>query len=123
MRIVIVGGPKTGKTTLAAQLAGVETPVFATDDLIGKLEWGEDSAEVASWFGRPGPWIIEGVTTVRALRKWLLGNTGAPCDVVYRLEIPHQPLTSQQQTLHRQIRTQFGQISAELRDRGVTIRS
>jgi hypothetical protein len=96
--------------------------VFHTDDLIGKLDWGQDSAEVARWFDRPGPWIVEGVTTVRALRKWLKNTgTGAPCDEVYVLETPHQLLVPTQVSLRKQIMGQFEDIVGELAIRNVVI--
>jgi hypothetical protein len=44
-RLVIAGGPRTGKTTLAAELAGkTGAPVHHTDDLIGGFAWSDASA-------------------------------------------------------------------------------
>ena len=74
-RVVIAGGPRTGKTTHANKL-GAESGarVRHTDDLIGRLEWSAASQEVSQWFDEPGPWIVEGVAVPRAVRKWLAAH-------------------------------------------------
>ena len=85
-RVVLVGGPLTGKSTLARALAPRYLPepehqTRCTDELMGVLEWSEASAEVARWLNEPGPWIIEGVATARALRKWLTQHPGERFEV------------------------------------------
>jgi hypothetical protein len=77
-RLLITGGPRTGKTTMAAKRAtelGV-TPQ-STDDLI-PLGWSEASEAASYLFDRPGPWVIEGVAVPRALRKWKARHPGEP---------------------------------------------
>jgi broad-specificity NMP kinase len=132
-RIVICGGPRTGKTTLANEMfsgaapgfesAGLIASVRYTDDLIGKLEWGEDSAEVARWFDSLGPWIIEGVTTVRALRKWHANHYGErpPVDCVILLTTPYEPLSKGQATMAKSIENMFRDIEPWLREHSVEI--
>ena len=44
MRVCIVGGPRTGKTTLASTML---EPLH-TDDLIGTLDWSEASEFIAA---------------------------------------------------------------------------
>lgn len=96
-RIIVVGGPRRGKSTYARSL---ELPRFCTDPASRAPEvedgvtylpeefapaerWSDGSQYIADhWFSMPGPWVIEGIATVRALRKWLAVNTGTPCDQV-----------------------------------------
>jgi hypothetical protein len=110
-RIVILGGPRTGKTTLSGVLIGPEPefavfgiPVRHSDDLIaelahlGKDAWSEGSRRVTEWLDEPGPWIIEGVALARALRKWREAHPGEPppVDRVIRLTTPHVELSKGQ---------------------------
>jgi len=66
MRILVAGGPRTGKTSFAEELGkGLNLGVRHTDDLIGAYAWSAASSEVATWLEEPGPWIIEGVARRR----------------------------------------------------------
>ena len=122
MRTVIVGGPKTGKTTLSDQMSDqYNAPVMHTDDTIG-MGWSEGSAEVATWFGQSGPWIVEGVAAVRALRKWLAANPeGQPCDRVLYLTKTYEERKPGQITMAAGVTTVFREISRSLEERGVEI--
>ena len=118
LRLVITGGPRTGKTTLARSLG---LPVYSTDDLIetykhlGREAWSAVSQHVVDhWFTQPGPWIVEGVAVSRALRKWRDQHPGElpPVDRVIYLTTAHTPLSPGQirmekgvVTVHRQIET------------------
>ncbi|HET6886637.1 MAG TPA: hypothetical protein VFH87_01815 [Candidatus Udaeobacter sp.] len=98
MRTIIVGGPRTGKSTMASRLGA---PVYCTDPLSkvkeplervtyspDELDWGEDSDWITNhWLPQRGPWTIEGHATARVLRKYYekcrLGigeETAPPCD-------------------------------------------
>ena len=119
MRTLIIGGPKTGKTTLSQSYA---CPVRHTDDLIGKLDWSAASAEVATWFDAPGPWCIEGVAVVRALRKWLATHPdGTPADRILFLTEPKIPVTAGQAAMTKGIDTVWEEIEGDLLLRGVDI--
>ncbi len=122
MRIVISGAPKTGKTTLADDMAGTGRSAMHTDDLIGSLDWSEASAEVSTWFDWPGSWIVEGVAVPRALRKWLARNPeGKPCDVAIVLSKPHVEQTKAQLAMGKGVDKVWQEILPELRKRGVRI--
>lgn len=80
MRIVVIGGPLSGKSTHSSTYG---LPVFCTDPkslvrhpkenvtyLPEGLGWSEGSEYVAkNWLTKSGDWVIEGTGAIRALRK------------------------------------------------------
>ncbi len=120
MRIVIAGVPRTGKTTLSTRL-GVDT-VRHLDDLIATHAWSEASEAASRYFDEPGPWVVEGVQSARALRKWLARNhDGKPCDVVYLMMSPRMALTRGQATMAKGVATVWDEIAGEPSARGVAV--
>lgn len=118
-RICIAGGPRTGKTTMAKRLNPMAR---STDDLNATMDWSDQSAEVATWFDNPGPWVVEGVTVARALRKWLVNNPhGKPCDRVIWLESPKVQLTPKQDTMRKGVVTVWTEILTDIVSRGVEV--
>lgn len=83
MKVILVGAPRSGKSTYARELRQQGIPTFCTDPLSlvkdpeqgvtylpEGMAWSEASRFIADyWFVAPGPWCIEGIATVRALRK------------------------------------------------------
>lgn len=137
-RIAITGGPRTGKTTLADQMwngvcveAGIADPrkrglgieiVRHTDDLIVDYDWSEASLEASKWMDEPGPWIIEGVTVSRALRKWRDNHPDQPppVDRVIYLVGPKVPLeTPGQERMTKGVRKVHDEIEGWLNQHGV----
>jgi dephospho-CoA kinase len=119
-RIIIVGSPRCGKTTMAEML-GMDLCVEprCTDSLIGE-GWSEASAQVATWFDEPGPWIVEGVATARALRKWLKANPGAPADLILLMIEPVVEQTPGQAAMGKGVLTVWNDVVPTLRARGLT---
>ena len=123
-RTVIIGAPRTGKTTLAVELVGrTTTRVRHTDDLIGVLDWSAASRKIADqWLTEAGPWIIEGVAAVRGLRKWLRANpTGSPCDTIIVCSHPKVARTEGQGRMAKGHDKIWREIRGELEARGVAI--
>ena len=117
-RVVIVGGPNTGKTTYAKKLAD---NIKHTDDTI-PMGWDQAIDHVASWMGKPEQPVIEGVQAVRGMRKWLADNpTGKPCDEVVWLQTPKEAQTRGQAIMNKGLDTVMKEIIPELERRGVEI--
>lgn len=116
-KVLIIGGPKTGKTTRAHQLG---VPVLSTDHLAKSKAWGEDSAEVAKWLDKDGPWVIEGAAAVRGLRKWMAQNPGKRLDgvEVVNLTRAHQMQSDGQARMDKGVQTIWSQIRADVVRRG-----
>lgn len=120
-RVLIVGGPGTGKSTLAHRIGPAER-VRSTDELVGVLEWSEVSVEVALWLCEPGPWVIEGVATARALRKWLAASPGTALDVVVVLTgQPFVELTKGQAAMNKGVSTVWNEIVIDVLKRGARV--
>lgn len=117
-RVIIVGGPRRGKSTLAQQLVlgwpqcphRCGDPLSKVKDPLPGVEYlpegipisGDDGAAqwvADNWFGERGPWVCEGWAMARALRRWISDpllldghrvskRTGAPADRVIVLTGP-----------------------------------
>lgn len=97
-RVVIAGGPKTGKTTLTAGVTDRE--VFHTDDF-NKAPWTEIPRLVIDQVKDVPAYVLEGVQAGRALWK------GLEPDVVVYLVDPRAPRTKGQQALGKGCATVF----------------
>lgn len=121
---MIAGCPKAGKTSaavvVARQLGLPEAAIMHTDDLVNVLPWSAASAEVSTWLDEPGPWIVEGVAAVRALRKWLDAHPeGTPCDRFVWYREPLMTLTPAQAAMAKGCETVLSKILAPLLLRGL----
>ena len=118
-RVCIIGPPRSGKTTLASTM----TNVRHTDDLIGILDWSAASEHVADeWLMSPGPWVIEGVAVVRALRKWLASHSnGKRCDRVIVMTQTHVELSKGQAAKAKGHEKIWQEVRPLLLARGVAI--
>ena len=120
MRLLIAGVPRSGKTTLAGETGSIGR-VRHCDELL-ELPWSEQSRVVSEWFDEEGPWVIEGVTVGRALRKWLERNgEGKPADRVIFLNEPFGELSIGQERMAKGCRTVWLEIVGELVMRGVEV--
>lgn len=95
-RILIIGAPKCGKTTRGKQLSeSMRIPLTSTDTILANHDWSGVSDKIAELIAEPGPWIIEGCSAVRGLRKYL--KAGGTCDFdVLWLDSPYVEQTGTQ---------------------------
>lgn len=118
-RILILGGPKAGKTTEARKLGerlNIKPRHF--DDLKDDHEWSEVSDLVAKELDEPGPWIKEGVAGVRGLRKWLKNHPHeTPPFEIKVLRMPKEELSSGQRAMHNQHMTILRECMLEIEKR------
>lgn len=116
-KVLIIGGPKTGKTTHARSYG---LPVMNTDHLANTMAWGEDSAEVAKWLEKDESCVIEGTAVVRGLRKWMALHPNQSLDgiEVVNLTRAHQPQSDGQARMDKGVQTIWGQIRADVVRRG-----
>lgn len=119
MRIAICGAPNTGKTYLSNTMP---RPVFHTDDLIGRTDWTGQSAEVAEWMEMPGPWVIEGVSVIRAIRKFIKAHPGEkPCDKLLIMTCQYVPLNPGQARMASTINKHLAEVEPQLLALGVRV--
>ena len=123
-RVVITGAPRAGKTTASELFEAMGFEVRHTDVRVGKFEWSDASLLASTWLEHPGPWVCEGVTMGRALRKWLGRHPGTlrPCDLVLWYGEPCVEVSDGQASMVKACATIWGQIAGELERRGVEIR-
>ena len=122
-RIVIPGAPRAGKTSASALFETLGFPVRRTDEMVGRLEWSDASLLASTWMEHPGPWVIDGVTCSRALRKYLGRHPGMskPCDLVLWYGKPVVEISDGQAAMVKAQHTIWGQVEPELQRRGVEI--
>jgi hypothetical protein len=121
-RVVFVGGPRSGKSTLTATAAErFKMKPRHADSLIGQFDWSAHSERVSEWIGEPGRWITEGVSTARAIRKWLLANPGpVPFSVVY-MGRAIQIRSEGQVAMANGVDTVWNEVLPELEARGAKV--
>ncbi len=140
-RIIAVGGPRTGKSTLAREYRWKGIPVYCGDPismvkeyepgvtylpefehLPEKERWSAGSEHVArAWFSLPGPWVMEGQIMARALRKWMRHEQESspalglplPCDRIIVLTQQHMHAVTKpgQIRMHAQVMDVWREIA------------
>jgi SPP1 gp7 family putative phage head morphogenesis protein len=121
LRIGITGGPRTGKSTLAAALAARHgLDVTHTDDVM-RLGWSEASAHVAEGMLAARTGIFEGVAIARALRKALEASAARPLELLLVLRQTVRNLTPGQAAMQRGHDSVLDPLLRELERRGVRV--
>lgn len=124
-RILIGGGPRTGKTYLARRL-GMTTGhrVMRTEAILARgATFAQLGGWVSEWMAQPGPCIIEGLAVPRGIRHWLRNHTEpVPFDKVYWLGTnPRITLTKGQESTAKACATVWAQCVAALQQQGIII--
>jgi hypothetical protein len=122
-RSVIVGGPRSGKTSHASRAGErYQREVLWEDQTFRGKTRDQQAAGVASDINRSGEWIMEGCATVLGIRQWLADNPERefPAAILY-LRSPIQDRTEQHVRMAKGVHTVWEQVLPELRKRGATI--
>lgn len=121
-RIVIAGGPCSGKSTLATKLNDGRYRVHGGEELVGG-DWSAGSLQASLWLDEPGPWICENVAMARALRKWLTRNLTrpVPADLIVHLGCQLSERRPGQSAMAKGCQTVWEEIKPELIRRGAQI--
>lgn len=118
--MVIAGGPRAGKSTFAAAIAGKHR-IHNGEELVG-ADWSAGSLTASLWLSEPGPWICENVAMARAMRKWLARNPeGSPADLVIHINEPVVERLRGQHLMALGCETVWREIKPELERRGTRI--
>jgi len=121
LRIGITGGPRAGKSTLAAALAARHgLGITHTDDVM-HLGWSEASAHVAEGMLAARAGIFEGVAIARALRKALAMSLDRPLELLLVLRQTMRELTPGQAAMQRGHDSVLDPLLRELERRGVRV--
>lgn len=121
-RILVIGVPRAGKSTLVDMLkAQLDIPVTHIDEWAKDMPWSFVSDRVAEKLESEGPWIMEGVAGVRGLRKWLLKNEGKPEFHIVWMNDPKVKLTAGQDNMRNGTKTIWAGVKQTLEVRGVNI--
>lgn len=137
LRIVVVGGPRSGKSTYARRWRSSGVPTLCGDPLSTVKEpedgveylpegipfAGDDGAAawiVAHWFPRPGPWVAEGHVMARALRR---AADRRVCDRVVVFDVPHPQamVTPRQLSMGKGVQTVWETVRREIERQGVEV--
>lgn len=101
-RVAIVGGPRTGKSTLSAL---ADRPVVHTDDTMD-LPWEDQPSCVIQLLRHMDTFVVEGVQASRAIRK------GLEVDAVVELTEPFETLNQGQASMHKSHQKIMGDVLA-----------
>jgi hypothetical protein len=123
MKLLIIGYPRSGKTTRARNMQitemvppNGETPVLSTDKLVAQYEWSAFSDKVCDMLKQPGPWIIEGCSAVRGLRKYLKEGNVPDFEIEW-LDKPFVPLVGRQVGFAASLKSIWGECQGLMEDK------
>lgn len=119
-RIVVLGAPRSGKTTYATKLAkqlGVhlgstgkrteqENGLVSTDNYMKRANWATLPDVIIKDLKDREDWVLEGTQAARVLRRWLRDDLGGPkVDKVLVFDKAWVPRTPGQEAMGKGVRT------------------
>lgn len=120
-RIVICGGPRTGKSTLFRSLALDFAIACGTDDWMDR-PWDAVPDAIVDTLEKHDSWLLEGVMAPRVLRRWIRDRQTFPgVDVCYYLTKPMVPQTKAQASMSKGIHKVWLEVLPTLVVEGTTI--
>ena len=135
-RIVVIGGPRTGKTTYATKLArqlGVhlastgkrteaEGGLVSTDNYIGRGTWGEVPDHIIKDLRGRDSFVLEGTQAARVLRRWMMQSPDEPrIDKVLVFNRAWVKRNPGQEAMAKGVRTVLKELGPMLAKAGVTV--
>lgn len=122
MKVVVIGVPRSGKTTYALSQYHKDI-IIHTDHMLSRdLEWSAKSELIVHSMKTKTDFCIEGCDAVRGLRKFLKGNPGKPpCDKVIWLGESREELSNSQKGFGKGCKKIFFDILPELNKLGVEV--
>lgn len=136
MRIVVIGGPRTGKTTYATKLAkqyGVhlgstgkrteqEDGLVSTDNYMKRANWKTLPDVVIKDLKDRDSFVLEGTQAARVLRRWLKESPKeAKIDKVLVFNRPWVTRNTGQEAMAKGVRTILRDMEPLLREAGIEV--
>jgi len=119
VKYVIIGGPRTGKTTLGTQLAEAAGVPLQSTDSLKHLDWEDVTPIVVSWLLDPTPSVVEGVRAIHALR--VIQDHDLVNFRVILLLLPQVEQTGKQMAMADGILTIYRRIRERIRAHGAEV--
>jgi len=135
-RIVVIGGPRTGKTTYATKLAkqlGVhlgstgkrteqEDGLVSTDNYMKRADWKTLPDVIIKDLKDREDWVLEGTQAARVLRRWLKQAPDEPkIDKVLVFNRPWVVRNTGQEAMAKGVRTVLRDMMPLLKKAGITV--
>lgn len=122
MKIVIAGGPRTGKSSFARKLnEKLNIPIISTDNYIA-CGWSEAPHKIIEDIIDLPDYILEGVNSGRTIRKLVEKDIKLEFDKVYYLEQPMVEYDKKgQAALNKGCKTVWLDVIPSLDDAGIEV--
>lgn len=120
-KIILAGGPKSGKSTLGRKLsAELGIPLVSTDDYI-ECGWSEAPHEIILKIKDMPSYILEGVNSGRTIRKMAEKDMKLDFDRVIYLDEPRIELNKGQAALRKGCVTVWQDVRKLLDEAGIDV--